>query len=1246
MAGSRMCGVEDKKTKTTKKIENEKTTKKCENRKQKVELEVNASQEPAEAVSAEVKPKRVPDDSLMFVQIPSEMRFACRVQQDHQCKLISALLDTGCGAGYLVGGALGFSTKPACYSVSMVDGSVVDVVETVEVQLTVGEVTEAVTLRVMPNGREEPYILFGRQLREQFAIGIEGNKVTQGGEVLRDVACLLQEFREDVMLEDLDSCPDPGGQDSSDRVQRKMAVEEELRACALLEEQFKEPVELPFCPGAVMEFRRLSSAEACDTSEQQYCFELSLPPAPVCEQRMQRNRCYSQALYDRLSDAHRTEFDSCVEKYVSAGWWTESTRDECLAKSTYTANVFPVCVEGKAMRLVSDFKVLNEFYPSSTVVNRIHHPLLLLRTVDCSDLIVGDAKSAFYRVRLKAPVWLTVGSHNFLCTRLAFGLSFGVEALRVSLGAVWQVWKNHWAAGSGFASLWIDDFFLTCLADLPGLLYLAGICGFEVPQSKFQEGQAATKLLGATIQRDGPKVSFICEDEKRRQQIMDLIAAVRAQVTKSNVFALAGVAAYDPAHLHPERRVVSDVLRMVIGKYRDPWRHKLQLSASDQQALDQLLAWLDELVVGSHCVHVTVPNAAVAFFRVETDASKFGYSLVIKFRSSVDQQWQTVHADAGIWKKGELRWHVNRHEAFALMLGMRTLAVYLDYLLASRLPNTPFITHVEVTSDSTTAVSWAKTGAAGPVGKHFKAIEWRQQTNLADAVQSELLHLQSIVSSISINHIAGEANVCADRLSRLLYREVEEGVSFGAFVFSKQMLAMAEDTAVADKAALVVEVRDVDRPLVDQLASDCFELPQLLYRVACMKAAWGGEESVGFDEFDCFSPAAISMFGRIVQRVAESKYKEKYVSHGGVWYYQEVRFTGEEVLRVVIPNHRSIDSVRELIVRYYHRKTGHRGYKFDTASLNSSLFYIEGLVQVSRAVNSKCLICARKNASLKAAYAMPVQTVSREMSLPAFSRVSIDFVHLRTDTLLSAICTDTGVLFLTLVNRADAVSAFEGLSRLSRLYCVKLRRIHSDNAQSLSKNFQRLVSKEWEQVEFSFRAPHASQQNPVERSHRELWSLLRVRKFVKAIDEDGEMISNETLEWVSSIANSRPLGVDPEGQVITPSLLAWGANWSTGKDKLKHVREFFYSNLFAMSRRRHLPNRNVRRTSVYIGMKVLFQHRGPATLQKDEFGHEVGTVVGVGTPGNTSSVVVKAKGKDYRVHSSAIIPLSPVFQSV
>ncbi len=76
---------------------------------------------------------------------------------------------------------------------------------------------------------------------------------------------------------------------------------------------------------------------------------------------------------------------------------------------------------------MSDFRQLNRFYPASAKIPRISHSLTLLRLVKSEYLVIGDCKSAFYRIRLAKPVWIHAGGKDFLCYRMAFGLSMGPE---------------------------------------------------------------------------------------------------------------------------------------------------------------------------------------------------------------------------------------------------------------------------------------------------------------------------------------------------------------------------------------------------------------------------------------------------------------------------------------------------------------------------------------------------------------------------------------------------------------------------------------------------------------------------------------------------------------------------------------------------------------------------------------------------------------------------------------------------
>ena len=1156
---------------------------------------------------------------------PGEMTFACALHQNGRYRYLDAVLDTGCGPGYLVGGSCGMEVIPACYRVEMADGSTVSITEMVETDLVVGTRVENVRMKVLPNSSvKEPYILFGRELIARFNIQTDGCKVNMGHEVLHDAVNFVTEVEQQLVelprVEDVDS----------ERVnlpigpEGKEAVENAIKGLLNLNK------ELDFCEGAMMRLRELSSEELRDTPGQQYTFELTLPLASKPVSATAANRLYSAAVYRKLSPAARTEFDELVQGYVQRGWWKPADFELCATKCGYAANVFPVVAAGKKTRLVSDFRMLNQFYPSSTKTPRIHHPLMLLRCLPAEHLVIADCRSAFYRVRLSEPVWLNVGGRDFLCQRLAFGLSMGPEGLRGSLGALWSAWKKDIAKGPGYGALFVDDFFVTAKADVAPFFHLLDRCGFEIPVEKFQNDLTESKLLGVTLERRGSTVGLRCE----RLPLVELVKQVQTNATKKLIFTLAGIIGYDPAHLHPERRLIADLLRSIVGKYQVAWTQVLELQECDQMVVDDLLKWLLSLN-DSDCNHKTTPGKNL-HLRLETDASKFGMGFVLKHRNAPNMPWVDIYSDASAWKRVQRNYHVNRLESFALLLGLRVVTMFLEFIRDSCLgPEGPVVL-VEVYSDSTTALAWARTGEPQV---NYKSIEMRQIQSLAESLHCELKLLRKLAGEVTISHIPGTANSEGDRLSRLLYRDLK-GTCLGDRVHQGKL----------PRDSVVQMVTEESKPtLVRSIAEDCRTLTDLLLSLRQAAKAfmcWGGRARIeltasegGSSEVDVFAPHVIGILGRAAQVVSSPKDKNQYICVEDVYYLEQSLFTGDIIRRVVIPNHIELIRVRELIVRHFHEKNHHRGSRFDAGSLAMSVFKLEGVHSVVKSVIAKCLLCARKNAILRKGMAAAVQTVKREVCLPPFSRVSFDFVQFGTTNVLSALCIDTSVLFLSVVPNASADGAIYALTRMARLYCVEIRRLLSDNAKALSTKFESLARKEWNGVEFFKRAPYESSQNLVERSHKDMWSVLRSRKASKLLREEVWDITDQVLEEVCYIVNRRPLGVTETGEVVTPAKLAWGSNWiGDGGNRLVKFREFFYENLFALHRRRHLPNRKMRRALVPVGDMVLYQYavRGA----KDEFEHEVGKVVAI--DGNI--VTVQSRKREYKVGSSSIIPLDKYFQ--
>ena len=1145
--------------------------------------------------------------------------------------VLNSVLDTGCGAGYYVGvNNLDLETYPVSYTASMVDGTIRHITEAVDCELTVGDISRKVSLRVIPNSGEEPYILFGRYLIKLFDLTTNGTFVKQNNLVLDDDVKILNDFVE--TLDDLDSSVD-----DLERVTLPLSSLDSARAQTLVKSILNQSMELPFCPGATMELKSLESHDIRDVPEQAFFFELKLPKLELSNEKIFQNRFYSQSLYSKLNDAQRLEFDIVVQNFVDKGYWIESSKEECEKLGPYTANVFPVCVEGKAMRLVSDFRQLNVFYPSSTTCNRIYHPIMMLRCFESEGLVVGDARQAFYKIRLSSPLWLTVGLKHFLCTRLAFGLSMGVEALRLSLGQLWDIWKKDSSSGIGFGNLWVDDFLATTSDGMPLLICIFGLCGFDISQKKFQMNTPDTKFLGTVVKRNGNSVEIVCDMESKRAELLSAVDSMRKSVSKRKAFAVAGAIAYDISHSHPCLKLIADLLRKLIGKYRITWDTEVKLSREDQVVYEFLLDWLKiqlETPCNPHITHPVRLGESIPMIKLETDASMFAYAVVVWFKISENHEWEQIYADACALKPAQFKHHINRNEALGLLVGMRIVSMYLQFLNDSRLGSAvePIKVSLEIKSDSTTALAWARTGSTGPA-MNFKAIEWRQIVSIADALYSEYKSLRTFVPDLSIGHLKGSENSTADSLSRLLHQEVgNTGKLLGQFFYNNKESKTSEDD---------VGKIDDNEPFLETLARNCHCLEQLLYQLAVLANLGVKADAAENEEWDHFDHL-IWLLAERMQRIAVTKHKQKYVliERFGlkVLCYQQVDFNGNHIDQVVIPSDGRFSRTRELIIKYFHVKNLHRGWRYDVGALCRSVVFIEGLVTSVRLSLNKCLICARKNADNKVkAIGTPVQTVARQTNLPPFSRVCIDFIQIRGQFILSVQCIDCCVVYFSICNAQSAEEAIKGLDRMSNVYSVDVRLIHSDNAQALSKSFKRLAKEKWPYVQLTKTVPYSSHQNLVERVHRELWNLLKARKLTRAFESDEAEITTITLEEMAYILNNRPLAVNVQSEILTPAKLAWGCNFVEGGNKLHCVREYFYSEIFSLLRRRHLPNSNLRRYSASVGLKVLVQAH---EAEKDEYQHRVGTIVGI----EKNAITVRVEGKVKVVNSWNTIPLPEYFQ--
>jgi hypothetical protein len=149
--------------------------------------------------------------------------------------------------------------------------------------------------------------------------------------------------------------------------------------------------------------------------------------------------------------------------------------------------------------------------------------------------------------------------------------------------------------------------------------------------------------------------------------------------------------------------------------------------------------------------------------RAFTDASHSGGGFVLQFCPVPGQRF-TIWQDAWLWKRKEYNNHANRPEGNCLFRALRTAAKFVDFVKDSRTGELKVPVSVSVFCDSTTAVSWASK-PANSSGFESRAID------IASAgLRAEAYYLRSVCNVFSLNHVGGNNNEAADRLSRIFDR--------------------------------------------------------------------------------------------------------------------------------------------------------------------------------------------------------------------------------------------------------------------------------------------------------------------------------------------------------------------------------------------------------------------------------------------------------------------------------------------
>ena len=1207
----------------------------CENKKQKQNkngknkkknnfdndmLEIKAND-----VSVDGEPSLPVDDRVSFL---CELKFRGCLRQGSESRFMDVIVDTGAGFGYLIWPhALPLPTswtfRDCAISVAMANGQVSKVDQVLPAQLEVGDGTYDVDLRVLLSSCSRPSILCGRQLIDQFGLVICGSSrlLSREGQCLFDAAVspvpaagATNRVRSSAEWESLDqvcavldNLPDAR---LSDMTRPPLVMEdsvlpvtsprcEEMVNSILSKIESVGETKMLYCPSGTLKLERLAPEASRDLPDQTHQFRLSLPTPESLPAR----KSYSGALYARLGKTQREQFDQLVDEYVTAGWWRRVNESDPRAK--HPTDVFLHKAGTPKGRLVCDFRPFNAIFSDvSSSVPLIEHVLTLMRTESFKYVFVGDCSKAFYRVALSPPLALRAGDRVFLCNRVSFGLSMGPETLRGSLGVLMDYWRST-ATEPGLLSIYVDDFQLHCDSEqlINSLLLLLRRCGFAVSSKKFQTS-FPLKLFGCVIDRvDNSVVATPPVVEGLESMVIDL----RTSPTKRAVFELAGRVSYDPLKTLPVSRLISDLLRSISGKSKTGWDEPIVFARPEEEQLfSELLTWLLEL--DERCTSTSLlENETGPTWAACVDASIFGSGYALEFNQSLFQQ------SASAWKPTQFSYHSNRLEGLSLLSAMRSLASYLEFRRSVAFGNQPKnLPVVRVFSDSKSAIAWSN----GRPPSDAKGLEYRMLTRLQEALTEEMKILAQL-SSCSLTHLAGKKNVHADSLSRLLYRNMS-GKTIGSVLRSD---------FPSEEAALVVEV-----PVhpVEALAREVMDYESLLERFQMLLLVWKALRPQDTARSHPVEPSDPEL--ALVKALQSLLFnKSRYVLQDGVYHHQWNDAKGELQCRPVLP--KQAEYTRRLILKYQHRLNGHRGRAYDVAfSFEKGKFFIEGVVNGCRDVIKRCLRCA----TARAVTVMPVppHVEKREVNLPPFSRIAIDLTYANRRTpVFAALCLDTHLVFFYGLEDSTRQSIERAVNIPVNRYLVSLRLIRCDNAASMNDSFiSKLKRSGHPDLEVSRTPVGGSVANPVERMHRELWTLVRSRRLLS--------LNPNELDAAAAVINHRPLATYRDGSsviVVTPAKLAFGSSYGFNGQELAEFKQEFYERYFLLYRRRH--NSGARRMLITISSYVLVSNKAAEWNRTDMLFH-VGQVIAIGK----GSLTIRFTSGEIRdVSTNMVAPLERYF---
>ncbi|KAF4649617.1 hypothetical protein FOL47_001890, partial [Perkinsus chesapeaki] len=497
----------------------------------------------------------------------------------------------------------------------------------------------------------------------------------------------------------------------------------------------------------------------------------------------------------KLDVVDQQKFNDEVEKYESKKWWKKIGPLSSNPPSPDTLVVFPIKAKkvgsSTPVRPVLDARLRNLHSPPGSYCGPSISTILLdlrLRYKRCSRVMVRDASSAFYRVRLEpgSVVELVANGILYRSLRLCFGLRAGPCCLWTALIFVLdrslaelpeEVQKHLWNCA---IYLYLDD--LTLVIDEGGdssyvingksvgdilidkVTEVASRYGFDFPQAKgFDSGtQKCFKHLGINwlFDNSGPGTfSFSCVKHEIGS-FRDSNGLLKSKWSKRDIYSVSATVSSgcDPLLIHGRERLAGDILKILCGVQAKGYGWDDEFDILPSTPIHTTLTRCFEVIeqyLKHDCVHMVHELQPQDELHIYVDASSVAWSWVMYGFSVNDANEYELQSAAGIFKGSQYNYHINRKELIALSKAV--LAVH--GALCGRREH-PLVSRVIFYSDSQTVCRWTNNKSS------VKSVERVVVRRLTEAIRETIDDLKSVGTTVLVKKVDTKENR-ADELSRL-----------------------------------------------------------------------------------------------------------------------------------------------------------------------------------------------------------------------------------------------------------------------------------------------------------------------------------------------------------------------------------------------------------------------------------------------------------------------------------------------